>query len=367
MIKIGIRHNLLYPIMSVIFTFLRKADNIAMSKINFKGSLSLTLIMFLSEIISGLIFFYYRKTFTSQHKMENQQILGIKLIQRKSEYKVKSSKQCVVFLLIFIVSLIDIFEYLIDTYFFPKFKNVSGSLYDRLRSILTVFSGFFSFLVLKIPIYRHQKFSLIIILIGLLIIIITEFIYESKEGDFYLAFFITILNYFADSFFDITEKYVLETYSLDPFQVLFFEGIFGLLLTCIYICTDFMGYINDIFHKESDTDTFLLIIYLILYFVLCGGRNIYRILTNKIYFPITRSFTDSIFDPVLVMIYFYVDQDFRDNNGNESYPYFLTNLIISIIYVFFGAVYNEVFVLYCCKLEYDTHYGISERASIIDN
>ena len=209
-------------------------------------------------------------------------------------------------------------------------------------------------------------FSLIIILIGLIFIIIIEFIYESKEGDFYLAFFITILNYFVDSFFDITEKYVLETYSLDPLQVLFFEGIFGFLLACIYICTDFKRHIKDIFHKENDTDTFLLIILLIFYFILCGGRNIYRILTNKMYFPITRSFTDSIFDPVLVMIYFYVKNDFQYND-KENYPYFLTNLIISIIYVFFGAVYNEVFVLYCCKLEYDTHFGISERASLIDN
>ena len=122
MIKIGIRHNLLYPIMSIIFTFLRKADNIAMSNIHFEGSLSLTLIMFLSEIIFGLIFFYYRKTFTPEPKIENQQILGITLIQAKSEYKGKNSKKCVVFFLIFIVSLIDIFEHLIDTFFFPNLK-----------------------------------------------------------------------------------------------------------------------------------------------------------------------------------------------------------------------------------------------------
>ena len=58
--------------MSIIFTFLRKTDNIAMSNIHFEGSLSLTLIMFLSEIIFGLIFFYYRKTFTHEYKIENQ-------------------------------------------------------------------------------------------------------------------------------------------------------------------------------------------------------------------------------------------------------------------------------------------------------
>ena len=57
MIIIGMTHNLLYPtmsIMSIIFTFLRKADNI--EQINYKGSFSLTLIMFLSEIISDIFF-----------------------------------------------------------------------------------------------------------------------------------------------------------------------------------------------------------------------------------------------------------------------------------------------------------------------
>ena len=57
MIKIGIRHNLLYPFLSIIFYFTREVISIILSSyLEFKSSLLLTLIMFISEIIAGSIF-----------------------------------------------------------------------------------------------------------------------------------------------------------------------------------------------------------------------------------------------------------------------------------------------------------------------
>ena len=69
-IKIGIRHNLLYPFMLIVFSFSRKIDSILMDKfIGFDGSILLTLIMFLSEIISGLILFLYYNKFYQKKKI----------------------------------------------------------------------------------------------------------------------------------------------------------------------------------------------------------------------------------------------------------------------------------------------------------
>ena len=64
-IKFGIRHNLFYPFMIIVFVSLRKVDSIIMSKyIKFNGSILLTLIMFLSEFITGLVLYlYYKKSF----------------------------------------------------------------------------------------------------------------------------------------------------------------------------------------------------------------------------------------------------------------------------------------------------------------
>ena len=100
-------------------------------------------------------------------------------------------------------------------------------------------------------------------------------------------------------------------------------------------------------------------------FFLCAGRNIYRVITNKLYFPITRSLTDSIFDPLLILYYYIFENDFYLKDKDiQSDLYFFINLIISIIFVFFGCVYNEVFILFCYGLAYNTYDQISKRASI---
>ena len=60
MIKIGLRHNLIYLLMLIIFNFARKIDSIIMDQLlKFDSSLLLTLIMFLSEFITGCILFVY--------------------------------------------------------------------------------------------------------------------------------------------------------------------------------------------------------------------------------------------------------------------------------------------------------------------
>ena len=47
-------------------------------------------------------------------------------------------------------------------------------------------------------------------------------------------------------------------------------------------------------------------------------------------------------------------------------PFFIFNLIITVIVVFSCCVYNELFVLFCCGLESNTHREIARRASEVD-
>ena len=51
----------------------------------------------------------------------------------------------------------------------------------------------------------------------------------------------------------------------------------------------------------------------------------------------------------------------------EDIFFFVINLIVSIIMVLCGCFYNELFIIYCCNLEYETHHEISLRATILDN
>ena len=73
MIKIGIRYNLFYPGMLILSNLFRQIDSIIIEDaIDFKNfkkiSLLLTLIMFFSEFISGIICFKKNINFLSKYE-----------------------------------------------------------------------------------------------------------------------------------------------------------------------------------------------------------------------------------------------------------------------------------------------------------
>ena len=147
------------------------------------------------------------------------------------------------------------------------------------------------------------------------------------------------------------------------------EGIFGTILTIIFfiIYKPFEGISES--YSESKTKigfVLVLIFYNILFFVLSGIKNIYRVMTNKVYNPTTKNLADVVFDPILLIIYYYYKTDYEDKDKRGLI--FALNLIISIIMVFSCCVYNEFFVLFCCDLEHNTHRQISSRSSsMIEN
>ena len=369
MMKIGIRHNLLYPLMLIIFSFFRKVDSILMFEIiGVKGSLLLTLIMFLSEFFSGLILFRYHMSFLKREK--NSTFMGIQLVEGQTEIQSPDSN-LKIYLLIFLATLCDFIEFILITYYIPsQFDEVSISIDIRLRSILILCSAFCCYFILKFPIFRHQIFSLIIILICLIIVILSEYFFvyylgENKEINrlLLLAFICQIFN----SFLDLVEKYLLEYDFVNPFKMLMIEGLFGSILTTLYYLFITRSFDISISKNLDETQYFtLLVTFLVVYFLLSGARNSYRVATNKLYSPMTRTLADSILDPLLIIYYFFANDDFKVKKKRNIY-YFITNLVTSIIMVFCSCVYNELIVLFCCKLEYDTHHEVSIRAKDIEN
>ena len=75
----------------------------------------------------------------------------------------------------------------------------------------------------------------------------------------------------------------------------------------------------------------------------------------------TRVLADSILDPFLIIYYYLSGEDFKIKR-NKKTIYFIINLILLIIIVICGAIYNEFIVLYFCKMKYDTYSEISNRA-----
>ena len=273
MIKIGIRYNLIFPMMFIIFNFLRKINTILMDKIiGFNGSLLLTLFMFLSEFLFGLIFYIYHLRFLKKFDINKKStFMGIELIQAPKTIAHPDSN-IKIYSFIFAITFIDFIEFMIATLYIPrKFQNLSKSLDIRLRGIFTLGSALLCFILLKFPIYRHQTFSLISIFISLIILIISEFIFEDmvENGNKRILLFVILLffiTYFFNSFIDVIEKYLLEYDFINPFKMLMLEGLFGLILTLLFCFIE--NPIIEVIQVKDNNET--------LYFILLTSFNLIK-------------------------------------------------------------------------------------------
>ena len=366
MIKIGIRKNLFYPMMSMIFHFLTLIIFIIIKiYLEYDKYLVLEVIMFLSEFLSGLILSIYQMFFLFQKKDEEQlKIMGIKLIYNKQSNIKPLDKGYKILFLIFVAAFFDFNQYTITEYLI-KVENNSSSFYMdiHLRGLLTIFCAIYCYFLLNIGIGKHQKLSLLILFICIISIISLDLIFLLQNTENFIIkaheIMSLFISYFLNSYIEVIEKYLLEYDYVNPFKMLFFEGLFGLLLTLPFLIKEAN------YQMKYNGNIILLIICLSFYFIFKCGRNTYRISTNKIFSPMTRTLTDCMPDPFLIIFFFF--KNYHNNKEMEDIFFFVINLIVSIIMVLCGCFYNELFIIYCCNLEYETHHEISLRATILDN
>ena len=293
MIKIGLRNNLLYPLLLIIFTFFRRIlSDVISDLLKFESSISfLTLLMFFSEFIVGLSIYMYQLKFFKHNKKTNVRKSSIKLIVTHKEISYPDSI-FKIYILIFIATYFDFVVFILISYYFPQFENISKSLNVRLGGSLTLSSFIFSYFLLKIKIFKHQKVSLIIIFVCLLLIIIVEIsfniIYNKIKWNIFLIILLNIISFIFIGFQNNIEKYLLEYNYINPFQLLMLEGLIGLILSIIYSLLD-NPFKSIIDYSKSEKIKFIyLLICLILFIILSGLRNSYKILTIRKYSPMIK-------------------------------------------------------------------------------
>ena len=293
MIKIGLRNNLLSPLLLIIFTFFRRIlSDIISDLLKFESSISfLTLLMFFSEFIVGLSIYMYQLKFFKHNKKTNVRKSSIKLIVTHNEISFPDSI-FKIYILIFIATYFDFVVFILISYYFPQFENISKSLNVRLGGSLTLSSFILSYFLLKIKIFKHQKVSLIIIFVCLLLIIIVEIsfniIYNKINWNIFLIILLNIISFIFIGFQNNIEKYLLEYNYINPFQLLMLEGLIGLILSIIYSLLD-NPFKSIIDYSKSEKIKFIyLLICLILFIILSGLRNSYKILTIRKYSPMIK-------------------------------------------------------------------------------
>jgi hypothetical protein len=284
-------------------------------------------------------------------------------IDSKQLYKDKTKKDgifktCV---LLLFASYFDFIVSAVRT-FYIKGDELIKSIKSRLRCTHIFLVGILCYFTIRIELNRHHIFSLIILFICCITIIINEIIYieTNTVRKNYYPMGLTIASNIARTFLDCTEKYLFEFNEINMFLVIMVEGIINVISFSIYFLAKGSpnqfedSKYNKPFESRESLNIFILILLIILYFLFCGLRNIYRVTTIKIYSPVVRALTEAIFDPFLIGSKLF---DYKNTS------FFWINMVCLVVMVFASLVFTEFIVLYCCGLEYYSHIEITRRAS----
>ena len=366
MIKITGRHNVIYIIQLVIWSNIRTIDKIILSHLyNFNKSAIFTVLMFLGELTSGALVYKYQSKYLRKKEDDNY----INKIRKRSTslqkyiYKPNSIK---IYILLFFATFLDFVEFIITSFYIKNFSYISSSLDSRLYNFLVICNGIAFIFLLKIKIYKHQKLSLIIIFICLIITIASEYAFQIVDGvftydEFTLALVLILIEYFDLALMDIIDKYLLEFESVDPFFIIMIEGLIGFLFSILFCFIENpIENLKHIYNKESTASFCLFVILLLLFYLLTAFRVAFRIMVNKIYSPMVLTLSDYFLNPIYIIYYFFTG-DFKSKEGRDIF-YFVLNLILSILTAFSTFIYNEFIVLFCFGLEKNTYDQITKRS-----
>jgi hypothetical protein len=355
MIKFGWRYSLLSPSLfiitlgtrSIVTHFIKKLYEKSFSFIN------LFFIYAVQFIMCAILSWHNNRKNKSKIK---SQFLGIALNEDTKKLDRPDSNLKIIILLIF-SAFFECIGALIRKLASDSVLNFDY-YYASYRSSEIIIASVLCYFALNTKIYRHHLFSLIIMLIYLIIAIIYEVYLIFLNGKNYRYLLITLFSGMIRVFLDATEKYLFNTDFIDLYKMMFFEGIINTLNSAICFCFDspkieLSNFI--LFYDENKLKFVGVIFLLIVYSIVTGFKNIYRRETIKEFSPMTRILAQSILDPVYII--YELIQDKKKGKEIDTNNIFI--LVFSIIMIFCSCIYNEIFVLYFCGLERDTHLAVA--------
>ena len=376
MLKFGFRNNNFYPLMLLLFIFLRILVEKILKAHPYKEDIDFILsflIFFSQSLIGAIIYLYYnckKKEPTQEPIITGKRISKIgtvTLIMNKS-YEINDSRFKKISLIIF-ASFFNFVGSIIrsdDAINFGEKEENNSQLEIRIRSIQIIISSLLCYFTLRLNIYKHQKLSLIIISLFLVFLIIIELIIASNKKNKILSMLIVIMSCLSRAFLDVTEKYLFDYNYINILSMLIYEGLIGVFLFIIFFIVnksyqkEGRNILIDMSHFNWQLITFILLI--ILYTVISGFRNAYRVTTNKYYSPMSRALFESTLDPFLFLYNFLTFYSYDE--GSKKWIYFSIVLFCLLVIAFFSLVYNDFIIFYCYGLEYNTYSEINRRINL---
>ena len=263
----------------------------------------------------------------------------------------KKSKLKILLLLTFISFLLAL------TRIFALLKKERTTFDNRLYYLF--FISILSKYILKNKIYKHQKLSLFIASIGLIILFIPILLEIEKRDILYNI--IGVFSSIAYSLFLVIIKYLTHYYYMSPLLCILLVGIISIILSfLLFIIFSFIKYkdlsfITDNLDFLNKIDNKFLIYFL---FGLFFGSILQILTVYVIYYfsPILLTVTDSI-SPMLSWIIDLI----RNEPMKNPYINISFNGTGYLIQLIAGLIYNEIIICNFCGLNEYTKKNLQER------
>ena len=201
-----------------------------------KYNLPLLFYYFLPKIFS--IFFILIVKFKTRSERESLAQKNEKVLRRYHVF-IRSKNKKKIYFLIFIISLLEVIYKIDDSLLSYLYKIEKIKILVEKRIGFIIFVPFFSYYILNKQIYRHHLLALILALLGSFILSFCRFILDIstiKDLPYH------ILNILFSSFFSLAlvlTKFIMVKYLIEPYNLLFYDGIFCIINTLICVLLEY--------------------------------------------------------------------------------------------------------------------------------
>ena len=230
---------------------------------------------------------------------------------------------------------------------------------------LWIFDNFFmclfSYLILKTKIYKHQCFSMfIIIILGLVLNSVKYFNTGNKLDPLELS--MKLLSEICLSLGCVIVKYNLETTYCSPYEICLWEGFLGLILNIIILIVinqlkvtiSGIEYPNNFYELFDNYD--------INDFIVCIGE----LLMNAIY-NIVLFVTCDYFTPIHILITYIIKEFYSYLRADGNLALNILGIFILILIGFMFLIFVEIIELNICNLSFNTKKNIELRSTAEDS
>lgn len=347
----------LVPIFCMITTYIQEAQIKSSSYSMNEYKLQSLLNIFISKTFA--IIFYFISLFISKPEaVVNEEEKQSNKLVRRYHLNVNSNNKKKIFGYIALISLLNVIFKVEGV----SLINVPNKIEIKLGFVIMV--PIFSRIILGFKIYEHHFFSLCLTLVGFIFLFVSLFVYNSNPAKPHIQIIHLIFS-LPFSLSLVLIKYLFLHYFISPFVFLFFDGIFCIVYSLIYIILESLIYRGDshfiylnfkYFFNEQSGKFYLLTLFTLLFSFLYQVTNA---LTLYYFTPTLLVMTDILSPFTRWILELWIDDE-KEKISREI----LFKGIGFFIIIISSFIFNEIVVLNVWKFNVNTHENIEKRGKI---